>query len=98
MGSQYVVHESDGFQICLNEGSAHFNLMMKAENEIDDRHVSVWPADDGPFLRTAAAVATGRMTADEVVAMAVEMVRVAAEASWDANAVRAQAVEAIRKL
>ena len=77
MSTQYTVHARDGFEICLNEMSNEFNVMLKASDEAYTRHIGVWGLAGGPAVRTAGAYARQDMTVDEVVAMAVEMIRVA---------------------
>ncbi|KQU17629.1 hypothetical protein ASG63_08975 [Methylobacterium sp. Leaf94] len=77
MSSQYIVHIRDGIEICLNEMSNEFRLMLKSADETDVRHIAVWPHGSGSQVSTAGACAKHDMTVDEVVAMAVEMIRVA---------------------
>jgi hypothetical protein len=72
MGSQYTVHARDGFEVCLNEAGNEFHIMLKATDEAVTRHIVAWPNH-----RTAGAYAEQWLTPDDVVAMAVEMIRVA---------------------
>lgn len=78
MGDQYTVHARDGFEVCLNEAGSEFHIMLKATDEADTRHVVAWPNH-----RTAGAYAEQWLTPDDLVAMVVEMIRVASVWVWD---------------
>ncbi|KMO10235.1 hypothetical protein [Methylobacterium platani] len=78
MGTQHVIHARDGFEVCLNEAGNEFHIMLKASDEADIRHVVAWHNH-----RTAGAYGEQWLTPDDLVAMAVEMIRVASV--WTAD-------------
>jgi|GEM_PF-2959518 len=86
MGTQHTVFARDGFEVCLNEGSNEFHIMLRASDEADTRQVCAWGVDGGPAVRTAAAYGNPRLATDDLVAMAVQMIRVASVWVWDERA------------
>lgn len=98
MGTQYTVFEKDGFEVCLNERSSEFGLMLKASDERSTAHVRAWPPGAGTMVRTAAAFTSKDLTPEEVIAMAVAMIRVAANWSEDAAKARDAAAERVMNI
>lgn len=78
MSDQYTVLAKEGFEVCLNERSNIFHVMLRASDEADTRHIHAWA---GPQLRsgmaTAGAYSIVDLTPEDLVTMAVEIIRVA---------------------